>query len=89
VRSVLASTGSAKQEGRRSGPKPERRFISMQSPPYDPAFWHGRAAEARAAATQMGDQLPRTAMRVLAARYERLASRIVSVEQEARKTSIV
>ena len=45
----------------------------MLSPPDDPAFWHGRAAEARAAATQMSDPLSRTAMFALVARYERLA----------------
>jgi hypothetical protein len=48
----------------------------MLSPPDDPAFWHGRAAEARAAATQMSDPLSRTAVFALAARYERLANRI-------------
>ena len=48
----------------------------MPSPPDDPAFWHRRAAEARAAATQMSDPLSRTAMFALAARYERLANRI-------------
>jgi hypothetical protein len=48
----------------------------MPSPPDDPAFWHGRAAEARAAATQMSDPLSRTAMFALAARYERLGNRI-------------
>jgi len=48
----------------------------MPSPPDNPAFWQGRAAEARAAATQMSDQLSRTAMLALAARYERLANRI-------------
>ena len=48
----------------------------MPSPPDEPVFWHGRAAEARAAATQMSDPLSRTAMFALAARYERLANRI-------------
>jgi hypothetical protein len=61
----------------------------MPSPPDDPVFWHGRASEARAAAAQMSDPLSRAAMLSLAARYERLASRIVSAEQEARKTSAV
>jgi hypothetical protein len=49
----------------------------MPSPPDDPAFWHGRAAEARAAATKMTDTLSRSAMLALAARYERLANRVV------------
>jgi hypothetical protein len=43
----------------------------------DLAFWQGRAAEARAAATQMTDPLSRSAMLALAARYERLANRIL------------
>lgn len=50
----------------------------MSSPPDDPAFWHGRAAKARAAATQMSDPQSRSAMLALAARYERLANRIVA-----------
>jgi hypothetical protein len=45
----------------------------MSSSPTDPTYWQGRAAEARAAATQMTDQLARTTMLALAARYERLA----------------
>ncbi len=49
----------------------------MSSPAHDPAFWQGRAAEARATAEQMTDPLSRTAMLALAARYERLASRIL------------
>ena len=48
----------------------------MPQPPEDPAFWHGRAAEARMAATQMSDPLSRTAMFALAARYGRLGNRI-------------
>jgi hypothetical protein len=38
-------------------------------------FWSCRAAEARAAAAQMSDELSRNAMLALAARYERLANR--------------
>jgi hypothetical protein len=48
----------------------------MSSAPDNPAFWYVRAAEARAAASQMADQLARTATLALAARYERLADRI-------------
>ena len=49
----------------------------MPLPPEDPAFWHGRAAEARAAARQMSDPLSRAAMLALAARYERIAAPVV------------
>ena len=49
----------------------------MPSPPNDPAFWQRRAAEARAAAMHMRDPLCRSAMLALAARYDRLADRIV------------
>ena len=49
----------------------------MPSPPDDPAFWYRRAAEARAAATQMSDPLSSTTMLTLAARYERLANRLI------------
>jgi hypothetical protein len=45
----------------------------MSPSPSDPAYWQSRAAEARVAATQMTDQLARTTMLALAARYERLA----------------
>jgi hypothetical protein len=41
----------------------------------DPEFWRGRAIEARAVATGMSDELSRTTMLALAARYERLANR--------------
>ena len=41
----------------------------------DAAFWSCRAAEARAAAGQMSDELCRNTMLALAARYERLAKR--------------
>jgi hypothetical protein len=50
----------------------------MPSSPDDPAFWQQRAAEARAATTQMSDQLSRTAMLALAARYQRVADRILN-----------
>ena len=49
----------------------------MPSPPDDPVFWHGRAPDARATAAQMSDPLSRAAMLALAARYERLAARVV------------
>jgi hypothetical protein len=42
----------------------------------DPEFWRGRAIEARAVAARMSDQLSRTTMLALAARYDRLANRI-------------
>ena len=48
----------------------------LSSPEDDPAFWHRRAAEARAAAARMRDAQSRAAMRALAARYERLGNRI-------------
>jgi hypothetical protein len=48
----------------------------MPSSPTDPAFWQGRATEARTAAAEMSDPLSCTAMLALAARYERLANRI-------------
>jgi hypothetical protein len=48
------------------------------SPGNDPAFWRGRAAEARAVAAQMSDPLSRSAMFALAARYERLANRMAT-----------
>ena len=44
---------------------------------HDPEFWRGRAIEARSAAAQMSDELSRTAMLALAARYERIAYRIL------------
>jgi len=44
---------------------------------HDPAFWEGRAIEARETALRMSDELSRTAMLALAARYERIANRIV------------
>jgi hypothetical protein len=44
---------------------------------HDPDFWQGRAIEARAVAARMSDELSRTAMLALAARYERIATRIV------------
>jgi hypothetical protein len=44
---------------------------------HDPEFWRGRAIEARAIAARMSDELSRTAMLALAARYERIANRIV------------
>jgi hypothetical protein len=47
------------------------------SPVHDPGFWQGRAIEAREAAARMSDELSRTAMLALAARYERIANRIV------------
>jgi hypothetical protein len=49
----------------------------MPSAPDDPTFWQSRAAEARASATQITDPLCRTAMLALAARYERLARRLI------------
>jgi len=52
----------------------------MPSAPDDPTFWQSRADEARASATQITDPLCRTAMLALAARYERLASRLVKGE---------
>jgi hypothetical protein len=52
----------------------------MPPSPDDPAFWQGRAAEARVAARQMTDSLSRRAMLILAARYERLANRIIRGE---------
>jgi len=53
-------------------------FLSIvPSPPSDPAFWQRRAAEARVAAIHMRDPLCRSAMLALAARYDRLADRIV------------
>ena len=42
----------------------------------DAAFWSCRAAEARAVAAAMSDELCRNAMLGLAARYERLAKRV-------------
>ena len=44
---------------------------------HDPEFWRGRAIEARAVAARMSDELSRTAMFALAARYDRIANRIV------------
>ena len=49
----------------------------MPSSVNHPAFWQGRAAEARTVATQMIDPLSRSAMLALAARYERLADRML------------
>jgi len=49
----------------------------MQPSANDPAFWQGRAAEARMVATQMTDPLSRSAMLALAGRYERLADRML------------
>jgi hypothetical protein len=43
----------------------------------DPEFWQGRANEARAVAARMSDELSRTAMLALAARYDRIANRVV------------
>ena len=43
----------------------------------DPEFWRARAIDARAAAARMSDELSRTTMLRLAARYERIANRIV------------
>jgi hypothetical protein len=43
----------------------------------DPEFWRARAIDARAVATRMCDELSRTTMLRLAARYERIANRIV------------
>jgi hypothetical protein len=42
----------------------------------DPEFWRGRAIEARAVAAGMSDELSRTTMLALAARYERLANHV-------------
>jgi hypothetical protein len=44
---------------------------------HDPDFWQGRAIEAYEAAARMSDELSRTAMLALAARYERIANRIL------------
>ena len=41
-----------------------------------PKFWRARAFEARAVAARMSDELSRTAMLALAARYDRLANRV-------------
>jgi hypothetical protein len=49
--------------------------VAMSVSVNDAAFWSCRAAEARAAAGQMSDELSRNAMLALAARYERLANR--------------
>ena len=43
----------------------------------DPEFWRGRAIEARTVAAQMSDELSRTTMLALAARYDRIANRMV------------
>jgi hypothetical protein len=43
----------------------------------DPEVWRGRANEARAVAARMSDELSRTAMLALAARYDRIANRVV------------
>ncbi len=55
----------------------DRRPIMRTLSVNDPDFWRGRAIEAGAVAARMSDELSRTAMIALAARYERIANRIL------------